>query len=471
MKQKRLKLLAAPILTVVLVMVGMRLYLNYASNKLRDEFMAQNFAELERSDMAALSVRINGVFDVSSVVCAEGKRFNFSFFSRNRGECKEGLFKKWVKINRSRQGGAEVTFVYALPGEVYLFAAVILIAGFGLLGIYNWASSAIERERQLAQKEIEKREHEKNAAIVNATQNISHDLKGPIGVMAKILDTASWPEVEALMPSYKSALFRLQTMVSSLKEADIEQLIRDTWMPLSFNKVVKELSSSFPDVSIELEEALPNALKIDGPKVERAVSNLIINAVEAGAKALSCKAQVNGYSLEVIVLDDGPGVPENLVQKIFDRGFSYGKETGTGIGLSFVLSTARGHGGDVNYQRVNNQTVFTLTFPNVILKSPPLPAESLEINEQNGEYPQTTSSSSSKILVWLSDYDKANAIMSRLQPGQSTLSIADFDRCSLVLTDDIEIMERCLQSQKRFILDSMTSVELMATRLEREWKG
>ena len=65
------------------------------------------------------------------------------------------------------------------------------------------------------------------------------------------------------------------------------------------------------------------------------------------------------------VSDDGPGIPGEHADKIFNRGATFGKDGGTGLGLSFVKHVAQGHGGEAHFFREGDLTVFEVVLRDV----------------------------------------------------------------------------------------------------------
>jgi signal transduction histidine kinase len=91
---------------------------------------------------------------------------------------------------------------------------------------------------------------------------------------------------------------------------------------------------------------------VDGKQMERAISNLLLNACQS-ARSLGTEARVDvaieaqGQQVTVNVIDNGPGVPEKVRERLFEPFVSEGKQKGTGLGLTLARCIALEHGGDV----------------------------------------------------------------------------------------------------------------------------
>ena len=102
----------------------------------------------------------------------------------------------------------------------------------------------------------------------------------------------------------------------------------------------------------------------DRDMVKRALINMVDNAIGAlggrGRIRVALGAEGGHASLEV--QDDGPGVPEESRQHLFEPYFST-KQKGTGLGLAIVRRIAQDHEGDVRYEPLNPGSLFTVTLP------------------------------------------------------------------------------------------------------------
>jgi two-component system nitrogen regulation sensor histidine kinase NtrY len=119
-------------------------------------------------------------------------------------------------------------------------------------------------------------------------------------------------------------------------------------------------------VSLDLEADGPLPARFDPKLLQRAVRNILDNALRAagagGGHVLVRVGQENG-SAHIAVLDDGPGVrPENL-PRIFDPYFST-HDTGTGLGLPIARRVVEEHGGSITARnRVEGGLEVAITLP------------------------------------------------------------------------------------------------------------
>ena len=100
----------------------------------------------------------------------------------------------------------------------------------------------------------------------------------------------------------------------------------------------------------------------DAEQMQRAIDNLILNALESGASAVTISARHRGHRLCFRVEDTGAGVPEALLAQLFEP-FVSGRAEGTGLGLALVQEIARSHGGEARYVPAGNGAIFEIDVP------------------------------------------------------------------------------------------------------------
>ncbi len=83
-----------------------------------------------------------------------------------------------------------------------------------------------------------------------------------------------------------------------------------------------------------------------GMQLLQVVDNLLNNAVQAeGTKRVTVRSSRDGNMAKVVVADDGPGIPAEILPKIFERGFTTKHGRGSGLGLYISRAIAERHGG------------------------------------------------------------------------------------------------------------------------------
>ena len=98
----------------------------------------------------------------------------------------------------------------------------------------------------------------------------------------------------------------------------------------------------------------PCAASLDKPRFVRVIENLIANALDAmageegGEVAVQWCARVGG--VEIVVSDNGKGIPKKVLKRIFEPFFSHGKVKGTGLGMATVKKIVEEHRGTVTVQ-------------------------------------------------------------------------------------------------------------------------
>jgi signal transduction histidine kinase len=108
----------------------------------------------------------------------------------------------------------------------------------------------------------------------------------------------------------------------------------------------------------------------DQKKVERAIVNLLLNACEFAPPKIG-RVEVNLREtrdrIEIRVVDNGPGVPIPIREKLFEPFVSYGKQNGVGLGLAIGQKIFQDHGGDACLESTEHgKTVFRLTLPIIV---------------------------------------------------------------------------------------------------------
>jgi signal transduction histidine kinase len=90
-------------------------------------------------------------------------------------------------------------------------------------------------------------------------------------------------------------------------------------------------------------------MHVDPERLAQAIDNLLDNAARHGVPPIGLVGTADDGGVRIQVTDSGPGIPSELVSRLFQP-FAYaGSSGGTGLGLSLVREIARRHGGEAVY--------------------------------------------------------------------------------------------------------------------------
>jgi signal transduction histidine kinase len=131
--------------------------------------------------------------------------------------------------------------------------------------------------------------------------------------------------------------------------------------PIVLQRTLAEIARGAEDVQLDVDPAL--AVVADPLVIERVVSNLIANARQHGEPPVHVHAETRDRHFRIVVADQGAGVPEELVPRLFERFEHGGTSGGTGLGLAIAKAYANAHGGDLTYQPGPWGTRFELILP------------------------------------------------------------------------------------------------------------
>jgi len=141
-------------------------------------------------------------------------------------------------------------------------------------------------------------------------------------------------------------------------------------------RVVKALKPLADEKKIKLEVLLPEDVyaSIDADKTWEAVYNLVDNSIKYTGEGgwVYVEMYRDGRDVYITVADNGIGMPENEMEKVFDRFYRVDKararETGgTGLGLSIAKSSVELHGGNITVEsREGEGSLFRIKMPTVL---------------------------------------------------------------------------------------------------------
>lgn len=222
---------------------------------------------------------------------------------------------------------------------------------------------------------------ERLATIGRMAGSISHDLRHPLTAVlanAEFLAEAdlNTSQREELYQEIRVAVNRLTDLVDSLLELSRPaQALSVAEVPLE-NSIARaiELIRAHPEfqkVTIDSEIPRHVDLRIDTRKMERAFYNLLLNgcqAVQAKSGRVLIRVTEGIARLEIRFIDNGPGVNPSILTKLFQPFVSFGKENGTGLGLTIAQKIVQDHGGSLELENsMPGETVILITLPREVV--------------------------------------------------------------------------------------------------------
>ncbi len=251
---------------------------------------------------------------------------------------------------------------------------VIVVIPLALAGIYRLVAARATRRHHLALA----LEHERNMvkAKDELIANISHELRTPLtGIvgfaqMAALDTELSAGELRTMAGMIATESEELARMVDDLittardKEDALALAIEDVDPNQELAVVGVPVVIAGRDMAVDLH---PGPLRADRLRLRQILRNLISNALKYGGPSVRLHGEATDGRYELSVIDDGPGIPPELEDRLFTRFVHQGETplmTGSvGLGLSIAHRLAEIMGGSLIHRRIGRETYFTLSLP------------------------------------------------------------------------------------------------------------
>lgn len=226
-------------------------------------------------------------------------------------------------------------------------------------------SGALERIRLVEETQAAREQAE---AALGAREDmlavVSHDLRNPIGTVmaaAALLELEDLPQekrnrqlriiqrvtaqmndlVEGLLDVSRMEAGEFQVEAGSLDVARLLTEARETMGP--------QAEARDQRVLVELADELP-VIRGDAARMQQVLANLVGNAVKHAGKGatIRLRGRCEGGEMQIVVADDGPGLPPDEAESIFERFWrGRGDGAGAGLGLAIARGIVQAHGGRI----------------------------------------------------------------------------------------------------------------------------
>lgn len=267
---------------------------------------------------------------------------------------------------------------------------------YGVLTRLNAMEATLKAERHMHEAQLRMQEAEAKAKEVILDQQrrtefvrrINHDLKAPVTVLnwtlAKLMkEGLSSAHAHDRLDHVGRTADRLFALIAELVRSydQTPQLEKTDQEPGSTSSDLVDLSTLVADcarIQLALAEMRKSTITIDAPpyamptvcprlQLERVIDNILRNALmhNPPGTTVEISARTRANVHQIIITDNGLGIPAAQIEKIFDAGFSTSAdESGEGLGLHIVKSIVERLGGTVTVSSEEEfGTTFTVTLP------------------------------------------------------------------------------------------------------------
>ncbi|HAJ62933.1 MAG TPA: cyclic nucleotide-binding protein [Cyanobacteria bacterium UBA8543] len=224
-------------------------------------------------------------------------------------------------------------------------------------------SYMIQRLRDSTEEYVQQIVHKEKMVLLGEMLNtVIHDFKSPLsGInLASGMVKEQHPDEETVewCDLIQAQAQRMSTMAEECLEfvkGNAVLNIKPINLAQALQRFEKLNRVYFQEAQVEfvmqVEDVMVNA---DENKLLRVVQNLVSNAVEAfngrGYCRVELKAFVSEDEVQIMIHDNGPGIPEQIKDRLFEAFVTFGKHSGTGLGTAIAKSIIDAHGGRIAFQ-------------------------------------------------------------------------------------------------------------------------
>jgi signal transduction histidine kinase len=206
---------------------------------------------------------------------------------------------------------------------------------------------------------------EKLAAVGTLAAGLSHEIKNPLNaatlqllVLERRLKRLPGIPEDIFEPLgiVQSEILRLSHFLDEFLQFSRprEMIRRDADLGQLIGRVVDLLAPQATAAQLKLEQQVAPvpAIAADEARLQQAIMNLMLNAIQATPAGgwVRATARPEGSDIVIVVEDSGPGIADAVRERIFEPFFTT-KDAGTGLGLPLVHSIVQQHGGNIAVER------------------------------------------------------------------------------------------------------------------------
>ncbi|MCB1178064.1 MAG: PAS domain-containing sensor histidine kinase [Leptospiraceae bacterium] len=255
-----------------------------------------------------------------------------SFFPSNRGDDSFSFVEKITNITKSRE-----------KEEENLRLRNLASLGIMVSGVAHELNNPLTGINLMIQSVLKELKENMTLTLREKFEFIESDLKKASSIVSDIISFAKPQKVSKSFSDITETIYKAKETVERL-------------YPEACN-----------NISWEINWEKETQFYFNPLRMERLFTNLFQNSIQAidykdGRIFIEIKKKKG--KIQIIVEDNGGGIPQNIINKVFDPFFSNRKDgTGTGLGLSICFSIIKEHNGKLNVKSFENKTRFIISIP------------------------------------------------------------------------------------------------------------
>lgn len=195
-----------------------------------------------------------------------------------------------------------------------------------------------------SRKQYERMLEQQNDRLKEFTDIPSHDLRTPLAVIDGRLQLFRQTGEEEHLEAVEATTTRIIRLIEDLLRVSRQGKVVERPEPADIGTVLETArEGALPDAATLEYGAVPSVMA-DSNRLIQVFENLLRNSAEHGGENVTVR--IGPLTDGLYVADDGPGIPEEDRERIFEHGYTT-REDGTGYGLSVVQSIVGAHGWDI----------------------------------------------------------------------------------------------------------------------------
>ncbi|MDQ1350529.1 MAG: hypothetical protein QG657_831 [Acidobacteriota bacterium] len=230
----------------------------------------------------------------------------------------------------------------------------------------------IQDKTELKKLQLKSQQEDRLRVMGELAAGMAHEIRNPLGsieLMVTLMqeDLKNDQHSSELLSRIRSSVDNMNHIVTNIllytkdlhlerTQFPVEKLLTDA-ESIALNTITKK------QVTVE-KHISPTLLTADYELLKQSIANILINASQAAPVQghISIETQNKKDRLLIKITDNGPGIPEEIKEKIFKPFFTT-KTTGTGLGLAMVKRVIEAHAGSIFFQSGPKGTLFIIEIP------------------------------------------------------------------------------------------------------------